>query len=121
MTPCDRRLAEFVPDHPQRMVIVAYTRLFLLPERADGSKLTTIASVGSYDIRLIELPIGRVPAMVHPLWVELQNAETGRVLDSAGCRDLPGAAAVTQCFIVDARRLADLEAPSAPMRENPPT
>src|SRR3954454_13828379 len=41
-------------DDPQRQLIVAYTRLFLLPERPNGSKLTTAASVGPYDIRLLE-------------------------------------------------------------------
>jgi hypothetical protein len=121
MTPCDRRLARFAPDHPQRMVIVAYTRLFLLPERKDGSKLTTIASIGGYDIRLIELPIGLTPLHIHPLWVELQNADTGQVLDSTGCRDLPEAAAATDSFITEARRLVALGSPSPPMREDPPT
>jgi hypothetical protein len=103
------------------MVIVAYTRLFLLPERRDGSKLTTIASVGRYDIRLIELPIGLTPLHVHPLWVELQDAETGRVLDSTGCRDLSDAATATDGFIAEARHLIDRESSSAPMREKPPT
>ena len=39
-------------DDPQRLLILAYTRLFLLPERANGSKLTCIASFGNYDVRL---------------------------------------------------------------------
>lgn len=93
MTPCDHRLAKLALDNPQRMLIVAYTRLLLLPELADGSKLTTIARVGSYEIRLIELAIGLAPSIVHPLWIELQNVETSRVLDSSGCRDLPDAVA----------------------------
>jgi hypothetical protein len=121
MTPRDDRSAKFAPDHPQRMVIVAYTRLFLLPERTDGSKLTTIASIGGYDIRLIELPIGLTPLHIHPLWVELRNAETGQVLDSAGCRDLPDAAVATDSFISEARSLIALGSPSATMREDPLT
>jgi hypothetical protein len=108
MEPCDRRLAEFDRDHPQRQLIVAYTRLFLLPEQVDGSKLTTIASVGTYDIRLVELPIRLSCANLHPLWVELRNAETARVLDTAGCHDLQDAGAATQSFIAEARRLVDV-------------
>ena len=119
MFPCDDADGPTMdPDHPQRLLIVAYTRLFLLPERPDGSKLTTIASIGNYDIRLVELPIGPTPTHVHPLWVELQNTSTGRVLDSAGCRDLSEAGAATQGFIAEARRLANLGSSSA--REDPP-
>ena len=39
------------PDSPMRLLILAYTRLFLLPERPDGSKLTVIADFGAYDVR----------------------------------------------------------------------
>ncbi len=34
------------PDSPMRLLILAYTRLFLLPERPDGCKLTVIADFG---------------------------------------------------------------------------
>jgi|SRR3954462_8669747 hypothetical protein len=88
----------------QRMLIVAYTRLFLLPERTDGSKLTTIGSVGPYDVRLTELPSGIPTSAIPPLWVELYDAWSGRILDSAGCRDLQEAGPVTEAFIGEAQR-----------------
>jgi hypothetical protein len=60
---------------------------------------------------LVELPIASTPTHVHPLWVELHNTSTGRVLDSAGCRDLPEAGAAAQRFIAEARRLSDAGPP----------
>jgi hypothetical protein len=105
MTPCnDAAWPKFGQDHPQRLLIVAYTRLFLLPERTDGSKLTTIGSVGAYDVRLIELPIGATPSTVHPLWIELYDTGSGRVIDSAGCHDLQDAGLATEALIGEARR-----------------
>jgi hypothetical protein len=42
------REAQKVPrDHPQLLLIQAYTRLFLIPERMDGSKQTTVATLGA--------------------------------------------------------------------------
>jgi hypothetical protein len=92
------------PVDLQRMLIVAYTRLFLLPERMDGSKLTTIGSVGPYDVRLTELPGGTSTSAIPPLWIELYDALSGRILDSAGCRDLQEAGPVTEAFIAEANR-----------------
>jgi hypothetical protein len=103
--PCDDAGRQKIDhDHPQRLLIVAYTRLFLLPERTDGSKLTTIGSVGAYDIRLVELPIGETPSTVRPLWIELYDTWSGRILDSAGCHDLQEAGSITEAFITEAKR-----------------
>jgi hypothetical protein len=94
-------------DNPQRLLILAYTRLFLLPERDDGSKLTAIASFGRFEVRLIEVQELR-PAALAPLWVELYDHVTRCVLDSAGCRDLQDAGSATETFIDAARRLSGL-------------
>jgi hypothetical protein len=91
-------------DDLQRLVILAYTRLFLLPEREDGSKLTTVMSLGRYDLRLIEVPIGTTGA-VPPLWIELYDRYAGRVIDSAGCWDLHDADLVAEMFLTEARSL----------------
>ena len=58
MTTCEDPgpdMQDFPPDHPQRLLMQAYARLPLLPERADGSKQTTVASFGAYDLCLSEL------------------------------------------------------------------
>jgi hypothetical protein len=105
MTECDDSGQQKIcSEDPQRMLILAYTRLFLLPERTDGSKLTTIGSVGHYDVRLVELPIGTTPSTVHPLWIELFDTRSGSILDSVGCKDLLDAGAATEVFIAAAKR-----------------
>ena len=105
MTSCEDRetiVSHVPPDDPQRMLIVAYTRLFLLPERPDGSKLTTIASYGAYDVRLVELRIGKPATPDQSLWVELYDRLAGRVTDSAGCRDLDEAGTAVEELIAEA-------------------
>jgi hypothetical protein len=101
-------------DDPQRQLIVAYTRLFLLPERPNGSKLTTAASVGPYDIRLLELTSSG--GIVHPLWLELFDCRAGQVVDSAGCRDLRDAGRILDVFVAEAARLNEIAPPGANSR-----
>jgi len=59
------------------MLIVAYTRLSLLSECANGSKLMTIMSCGQYDIRLAEVPTTE-SKLVRPLWIELYDRSIER-------------------------------------------
>jgi hypothetical protein len=107
---------EISRDHPQRMLILAYTRLFFLPERPDGSKLTTIASFGWYDVRLIKMDTADNKA-VPPLWVELYDGFSARVADSAGCRDLLDAGAATDAFVAEAERLSAIAVPRGLTRD----
>jgi hypothetical protein len=89
---------EFTDDHPQRLLILAYTRLALLPERPDGSKATWIAMLGDCELRLLEIPI---PAGtdVCPLWVEIVDRTTGRTINSIGCRHLHEAWSATDRLV----------------------
>ena len=91
----------------QRLLLLAYTRLFLLPEQEDGSKLTTVASFGRYDLRLVEVPVGGNIA-VPPLWIELYDRNAGRTIDSAGCWDLHDADVAAEMFMTEARCLNGL-------------
>jgi hypothetical protein len=89
--------------NPQHLLIIAYARLFALPERNDGSKLTTVISAGHYDIRLAELPSVPTRSDMNPLWVELYDRDTGRVVDSAGCQELEAAGFATEIFLAEAQ------------------
>ena len=93
-------------DNLQRLLVQAYMRLLLLPEREDGSKHTIIASVGAYEVRLIEV---RAPGTTVPrLRVELYRADFRRVVGSIGCRDLHDAGESTETFIAEAKRLTGI-------------
>ena len=88
------------------MLIVAFSRLWLLPHQADGSKQTTIMSVDRYDLNLIESPNGTAVTHLHRLRIELRNTRTGQVVCGAGCHDLQDAWVATERFMGEAERLA---------------
>jgi hypothetical protein len=106
---------DVLPDDPQRLLILAYTRLCLLPERPNGSQVTTIMSCGAYDVRLIEVPAAMTAPASPPLWVELYDRRAGQAVDGVGCRDLCVAGAATEAFITEAvRRQASASADPTP-------
>jgi hypothetical protein len=89
------------PDHPQRLLVLAYTRLFLLPERPNARRSTTIASYGAFDVRLVEPSSDGTDGA---LLVELYDSKNRRVIDAVGCRDLQEAGAATEKLISEAAR-----------------
>jgi hypothetical protein len=106
------REAQKVPrDHPQLLLIQAYTRLFLIPERMDGSKQTTVATFGTYDVRLSELSPAARSSKTYPLWLELCESSSGRVIDSRGCQDLDDASGALDAFLAEATRLGGVKSP----------
>jgi hypothetical protein len=94
----------------QELLVMAYTRLFLLPERRDGSKLTTVATFGAYRVRLMEMT-SRCD-VVPPLWIELFDGHVGRVIDSVGVREVQDAGQIVQVFMAEAARLSGIALPS---------
>jgi hypothetical protein len=93
----------FGPDHPQRLLIIAYTRLMLLPQRGDSSRATWITTVGDCELRLLEVPPPEGKGACS-LSIELFDHAVGRVIEGRDCRDLNEAAAVTECFVAMARQ-----------------
>ena len=106
----DRDAKDPTADDPQRLLILAYTRLFLLPERPDGAKQTTVASFGPFQLRLSELPPA-VHSRACPLWIELCDSVEKRVIDSIGCRDLHEAGEAVEAFVSEAKRLSNIGPP----------
>ena len=105
-------------DHPLRLLIQAYTRLALITAQADGTKMVSIARCGAFDLRLIEFPLEGETEGAVPLWVELFDHAAGLVIDSASCRDLDEAGAVTHAFMAEARERRPNTSPCAPMGTN---
>ena len=106
------RDARNVPrDDPQLLLIQAYTRLFLIPERMDGSKQTTVASFGAYDVRLSELSPAAHRSRTYPLWLALCESVSARVIDSRGCEDLDDASGALDALVAEAMRLSGVGPP----------
>jgi hypothetical protein len=92
------------PDHPRRLVMIAYARMSALPPEPNGVRSATIAAYGDHIVRLVELTTqdeGSLP----PLWVELYDASIGHMLDGAGCADIGAAVAPAVAFLAEAKSL----------------
>ncbi|MGW5840058.1 hypothetical protein ACWFZ6_18815 [Methylorubrum extorquens] len=88
---------------PQRLLVQAYTRLILLPARADGSKMAVIAQFGTREICLIETLAADAPPESVALRVELYDRARGHAVESMACNDLEEAEAATTELMKDAR------------------
>ncbi|MCY1640823.1 hypothetical protein [Methylorubrum sp. SL192] len=84
-------------------MVQAYTRLILLPARADGSKMAVIARFGTRDICLIETLAADAPPESVALRVELYDRARGHAVESMACNDLEEAEAATTELMKDAR------------------
>jgi hypothetical protein len=88
----------------ERQFIRAYLALFLVPARADGSKIASLACFGTYEVRLIEFPED-ARADVPLLWVELYRHDTCTGLDSFCCDDFDEAVMAADNFMLRAKTL----------------
>ena len=99
----DDQARDLGPDHPQRLLIMAYTRLMLLPKHADGTRVTWITKVRNCELRLLEMPLPECPHEC-ALWMELFDFTVGRTIDSRRCRDLNEAGAAMNNFLAVAQQ-----------------
>jgi hypothetical protein len=93
------------PDHPRRLVIIAYARISTLSPAANGMKCTTVAAFGDHIVRLIALTARPAGEALPPLWVELYDAAAGHMLDGAGCDDVEAAVVAAAAFLAEAKSL----------------
>jgi hypothetical protein len=96
-------------------LIRAYLNLFLVSRGKDGSKTTTLARFGCYEVRLFELAHETLP-----LWMELCACDTGSTLDSFGCDDFEAAVPVADEFMAQAKTLHEESAQSRSSRGTGP-
>jgi hypothetical protein len=97
-------------------LIRAYLNLFLVPRESDGSRKTTLARFGAYEVRLFELALAFAPDTL-PLWMELYAHDTGLTVDSFGCDDLDAAVEVADELTTLAKMLHEQSAASALQRD----
>jgi len=93
---------DLAPDHPHCLLMVAYTRLSMLPLGSSGMKFTTIAAFGDHVVRLIELASG---SDISRIWVELYDAASDYALDAAGCDDILNAVIAAETLLEEAKSL----------------
>jgi hypothetical protein len=99
-------------DNLQHLLLQAYTRLFLLPERADRAKRTMVAGFGAYDVHLSIVSPAIRASTPRVFFVELCETTSGRVIDSMGCYDLRDAGAAVDAFVAEAMSLSGIVPPS---------
>src|SRR3712207_1726291 len=66
-------------DRVEEQIIRAYVRLALTDD-ADGSRTVTLARLGSFEVRLTEMPWTGLTG-VPPFWLEICSVRTGATLD----------------------------------------
>jgi len=84
-------------------VIETYASLFLTPNQDDGSRYSTIARIGVFEVRLLELPSVNFQEELE-LWVELYDRDLRLGLDSCKCSDLDEAIDAAQFLTAQARQ-----------------
>ena len=86
----------------ERQLVRAYTRLFLVPKREDGSRRISLARFGNYEVLIVELAQAeRAPRF----WMELYARDIEFTLDSCACDDLEQAVIAAEGLMEQARKL----------------
>ena len=83
-------------------VTESYVGLFLKSKYDDGSRIAAIARIGTFEVRLVEMPPVNAS---ESLWVELYNRDLQVGIDSCKCSDLDEAIDAAQLMLAQARRL----------------
>jgi hypothetical protein len=98
-TMCDSALSAIT----ERQLVRAYTRLFLVPKGADGSRRISLARFGNYELLIVEFAQDeRAPQF----WMELYAHDAEFVIGSCACGDdLEQAAIAAETLIKRARKL----------------
>ena len=83
-------------------VTESYGGLFLTSKHDDGSRAAAIARIGTFDVRLVEMPSVNASEGLG-LWVELYDRDLQVGVDSCKCSDLDEAIDAAQLLIAQAR------------------
>jgi hypothetical protein len=84
-------------------VTETYASLFLTSKQDDGSRHSAIARIGTFEVRLLELPSVNSPEELE-LWVELYDRDLQVGVDSYKCSDLDEAIEAAQFLTAQARQ-----------------
>ena len=87
-----------------RRVTESYLGLFRTPKRDDGPRHAAIARIGTFEVRLIEMPSVNASEEMS-LWVELYDRDLQLGVDSRKCSDFDEAVDAAHFLIAQARLL----------------
>jgi hypothetical protein len=85
----------------------AYIRLFLVPEGKDGTRTVSLARIGNYEVRFVELSQTSA-AHEPPLWMELYAHDEQLVIDSCSFHELEEAVAAADHLVSQAKSLNEI-------------
>jgi hypothetical protein len=85
----------------------AYIRLLLVPEGKDGERAVSLARIGDYEVRIVEVSQSSA-ADVPPLWMELYAHDVQSAIDSCSCHEFEEAAAAAEHLISQAKGMNEL-------------
>ena len=87
-------------------VTQAYVRLFFVPESEDGARTISLARLGNYEVRLVEL-VQSDGACDPPLWVELYDRNIPGSIDSCSASDLEEMVCAAEQLLSEAKQLRE--------------
>src|SRR5262245_24240302 len=90
----------------EALVLRAYLQLVRVPWNEAGSRRTSLAKYGNYEVLLLERLSADADHFPH-LWVELYAHDLQMSLDGCGCDDIEAAAIATEQIMSQARQMAE--------------
>jgi hypothetical protein len=92
----------------EALVLQAYLKLVRVAWNETGSRSTSLAKYGQYEVRLFERMSGGDADFPH-LWVELYAHDMQTSIDACGCDDIEAAAIAAEDVMCQARQLQESE------------
>jgi hypothetical protein len=86
-----------------KMITARVTETYATPKQDEGSRYSTIARIGAFEVRLLELPSINSPEELE-LWVELYDRDLRVGVDSYKCSDLDETTDAAQFLTAQARQ-----------------
>jgi hypothetical protein len=80
----------------------AYINLLLAPEIKDGERTVSLVRIGSYEVRLVEVP-PTSSEDAPPLWMELYDHNVQSAIDSCSCHEIEEAMVAAEHLVWQAR------------------
>jgi hypothetical protein len=102
---CSPSCSHAAEERAERLLLQAYTRLPLLPQKDDGSRTAILCRSGILQVRLTEVPPKHVREL--PLWIELYDTTARSYVESFGCAEIEDAVSTVARMVAAAERSSE--------------